>query len=111
MRVYVTSCKYLGYMLSPDSLMMAQDKVQIIQDWPEPRKVLDIQSFLSFANFYRRFIYGYSRIALPLTALTRKGIPWHFTEECRSAFNMLKKAFTTTPVLTHWILDTDHSRD
>ena len=77
-----------------------------IQDWPEPRKVHDIQSFLGFTNFYRHFIDGYSRITLPLTVLTRKGIPWHFTEECCSAFNMLKKAFTTAPVLTHWIVDT-----
>ena len=53
-------CEYLGYMLSPDSLTMAQNKLQAIQDWPEPQKVWDIMSFLGFANFYRRFIYGYS---------------------------------------------------
>ena len=93
-------------MLSPDGLTMAPKKVQIIQDWPKPWKVQDIQSFLSFVNFYHCFIYGYSRITLPLMALTRKGVPWHFTEECHSAFNMLKKAFTIAPVLTHWIPDT-----
>ena len=103
---HVTSCKYLGYMLSPDSLTMAQNKVQIIQDWPEPRKVKDIQSFLGFAKFYRRFIYEYSRIIVPLTNLTRKNVPWNFTDECHSTFNTLKKAFTTALVLTHWILDT-----
>ena len=86
--------------------MMAQNKVQIIQDWPEPCKVKDIQSFLGFSNFYHRFIYEYSRIVVLLTHLTRKNVPWNFTDECRSAFNTLKKAFTTTPVLTHWILDT-----
>src|SRR5882724_13146307 len=85
---------------------MAPYKVQIIQDWLEPRKVKDIQSFLGFANFYRRFIFGYSEITVPLTHLTRKGTPWHFTDECRSAFEALKKAFTTAPVLTHWIPDT-----
>ena len=110
-KFHVTSCKYLGYMLSCDGLTMAPSKVQIIQDWPEPRKVWNIQSFLGFMNFYCHFIYGYSRIALPLTALTQKGVPWHFTKECHSAFNTLKQAFTIAPVLTHWILDTDHSRD
>ena len=65
---HVTSCEYLGYMLSPNSLTMAQNKVQIIQDWPEPRKVKDIQSFLGFANFYHRFIYEYSRIVVPESA-------------------------------------------
>jgi len=103
---HVTSCKYLGYMLSPEGLTMAPYKVQVIQDWPELRKVRDIQSFLGFANFYRRFIYGYSDITVPLTRLTRKGTPWNFSDECRTAFNMLKKAFTTAPVLTHWMPDT-----
>src|SRR5882724_11758279 len=103
---HVTSCEYLGYMLSPEGLTMAPYKVQIIQDWPIPRKVKDIQSFLGFANFYHRFIYGYSEITVPLMRLTRKGTPWHFSDECHSAFEALKKVFTTAPVLTHWIPDT-----
>ena len=94
---HITSCEYLGYMplLSHEGLTMASNKVQIIQDWPKPRKVKDIQSFLGFANFYCRFIYEYSQIAVPLTQLTRKGAIWHFTNECRSAFQTVKKAFTT----------------
>ena len=86
--------------------MMAQNKVQIIQEWLEPHKVKDIQSFLGFANFYHCFIYEYSRIVIPLMNLTRKNVPWSFVDECHSAFNALKKAFTTALVLTHWILDT-----
>jgi len=93
-------------MLSPEGLTMAPYKVQIIQDWPEPQKVKDIQSFLGFANFYRHFIFRYSEITVPLMRLTHKGTPWHFTDECHSAFEALKKAFTTAPVLTHWIPDT-----
>ena len=85
---------------------MAQKKVQIIQDWPEPCKVKDIKSFLGFTNFYCRFIYEYSRIVVPLTNLTCKNVLWNFNNECHSTFNTLKKAFTTTPVLTHWIPDT-----
>src|SRR6266481_5145402 len=49
---HVTSCEYLGYMLSPKGLTIAPYKVQIIQDCPEPQKVKDIQAFLGFANFY-----------------------------------------------------------
>src|SRR5882672_12581445 len=93
-------------MLSPEGLTMALYKVQIIQDWPEPRKVKDVQSFLGFAKFYRHFIYGYSKITVPLMCLTHKGTTWNFSDECHSAFEALKKAFTTAPVLTHWILDT-----
>ena len=94
---HTTSVKYLGYMLSPEGLTMADNKVKCIQDWPEPRKVHDIQSFLSFANFYQRFVDGYSAITVPLTRLMRKGLPWNFTQECREAFNKLKLAFTFTP--------------
>src|SRR5882724_10454321 len=103
---HVTSCEYLRYMLSPEGLTMAPYKVQIIQDWPKPRKVKDIQSFLGFANFYHHFIFGYSEITVLLTCLTHKGTIWHFTDECHSAFEALKKAFTTALVLTHLILDT-----
>jgi len=81
---------------------MLQDKVKTICDWPEPRKVKDIQSFLGFVNFYRRFIFNYSDIVAPLTRLTRKDAPWDFSNVCRWSFNQLKKAFTTAPILTHF---------
>ena len=52
----IDTIEYLGYILSPTGLRMSKKKVQIIQDWPEPRKIKDIQSFLGFANFYCCFI-------------------------------------------------------
>ena len=64
------SVKYLGYILSPSGLTMSNDKVKIIQDWLEPKKVKDIQSFLGFANFYYQFIFNYLDIVIPLTYLT-----------------------------------------
>jgi len=100
------SVEYLGYRLSPEGLTMSPDKIQTISNWPEPRKVKDIQSFLGFANFYCRFIFNYSDIVVPLTWLTRKDAPWNFSEDCRHSFNALKHAFTTAPILTHFILDT-----
>ena len=69
-------------MLSPDGLTMAQNKIQAIQDWPKPCKVRDIMSFLGFANFYHRFIYGYSEITVLLTWLTQKDVPWDFSNDC-----------------------------
>ncbi|CDO72815.1 hypothetical protein BN946_scf184994.g68 [Trametes cinnabarina] len=68
---HTTSVEYLGYILSLDGLTMSESKVKAILDWPEPRKVRDIQAFPGFANFYRRFIPNYSEIVLPLTHLTR----------------------------------------
>ena len=80
-------------------------KVQVIQNWPEPCKVKDIQSFLGFGNFYCWFIHEYSDIVIPLTWLTRKDLKWNFSDACRNTFNNLKAAFTSAPVLTHWIPD------
>jgi len=103
---HLDSVEYLGYCLSPDGLTMSPDKIQTISDWPEPQKVKDIQSFLGFANFYRRFIFNYLDIVVPLTQLTRKDAPWVFSKDCRRAFNSLKHAFTTVPILTQFIPDT-----
>jgi len=83
---------------------MSDAKVKTIQEWPEPKKVKDIQS-LGFANFYRCFIFNYSDIVILLTRLTRKSTLWNFDDDCRIAFNTLKQAFTSTPILTHWVLD------
>jgi len=100
------SVEHLGYILSLSSLTMSNNKIKIIQDWPEPKKVKDIQSFLGFTNFYCQFIFNYSDIVILLTHLTQKDIPWKFDFSCQDAFNSLKKAFTSTPILTHWIPNT-----
>ena len=97
------SVEYLGYILSPSGLTMSNDKVKIIQDWLELKKVKNIQSFLGFANFYCWFIFNYSDIVIPLIHLIWKDIPWKFDSFCQDAFNFLKKAFTSTPILTHCI--------
>ena len=99
-KFHCNSCEYLGYMLSPDGLLMAQNKIQAIQDWPEPCKVRDIMSFLRFANFYHCFIYGYSEITVLLMRLTRKDVLWDFSNDCRKSFKKLKKASTMALVLT-----------
>ena len=85
---------------------MSVEKVKAISDLPELWKVKDIQSFFRFANFYCCFIHNYSNIVIPLTWLTHKDTPWKFTDNCCSAFNLLKKAFTSAPILTHWVPDT-----
>ena len=99
------SVEYLGYILSSSGLTMSDNKIKIIQDWLEPKKVKDIQSFLGFANFYHQFIFNYSDIVILLTCLTWKDIPWKFDSSCQDVFNSLKKAFTSAPILTHWIPD------
>ena len=67
--------------------------------------VKDVQSFLGFANFYRRFIYGYSKIAAPLTCLICKDVAFKWSSECENAFNTLKRAFTSDVILCHYNSD------
>jgi hypothetical protein len=89
-------------MIGPNGFQMDPAKVKVIQDWPEPQKVKDIQSFLGFANFHRQYIYNYSNIVVLLTCLTQKNIPWNFDESCKLAFLRLKQAFISALVLTHY---------
>ncbi len=77
----------------------------MILDWPEPWKVQDVQAFLSFTNFYQRFIHDYLEITLPLNHLCKKSTTWHFGAEEAKAIQNLKKVFRSAPVLAHWALD------
>ena len=68
---YTQSVKYLGIIITTNGLRMDPEKVQAVQEWPVLKNVKDVLAFLGFANFYRRFILGFDRIALPLTELTK----------------------------------------
>jgi len=74
--------EFLGFVLGVDGLRIDESKTQTIQNWPTPRQVKDIQFFLGFANFYRRFIDNYTEITSPLTRLTQKNKPWSWTTDC-----------------------------
>jgi len=91
--------EYLGYVISPQGLRNDEEKIRTIKEWKEPTSIKRIQSFLGFANFYRRFIQDYSRITTPLTCLTRKEVDWKWGDEQQTAFKTLKKAMVTEPIL------------
>ena len=94
---HTDTIEYLGFIVSPQGLSMDPAKTQAIRDWPRPRNVKDVQSFLGFANFYRRFIANYSDIVTPMNRLTRKDHPFAWTPECQQSFDSLKEAFATAP--------------
>ena len=73
--------------------------------WELLTKVRRVRGFLGFCNYYRQFIDGYSRIAEPLTRLTRKDLPFHWTLECQHAFEQLKDTLIKAPVLAKWTPD------
>ncbi|KAK3543293.1 hypothetical protein QTP70_014045 [Hemibagrus guttatus] len=96
------SVQFLGYNISSSGIQMDKGKITAVRDWPAPATVKELQRFLGFANFYRRFISNYSSIADPLTNLLRnkpKSLLWSPAAE--GAFNTLKRAFTTAPLLIH----------
>jgi transposase InsO family protein len=98
----VTKTKYLGFIVSTEGLQVDPEKIQTIANWVAPTTIKGLQSFLGFCNFYRRFIEGYSRITKPLHQLTRKDIPYDFNAKCQEAFQKLKQALISAPILRHW---------
>ncbi|KAI0996693.1 hypothetical protein K3495_g11489 [Podosphaera aphanis] len=110
-----TSVTYLGLVVSTQGISMDPNKVACVQEWPTPRSVRDIQRFLGFANFYRRFIPEFSRLAAPLTSLTKKGAQFAWDSTCESSFQQIKRAFKDETMLAHFdphrqtVLETDAS--
>lgn len=90
---------FLGHIVERGRIRMDPKKIQAIQEWKPPRDVHEVRSFLGLANYYRRFVKGYSEIARPLTNLTKKTETWGWTPQCQAAFEKLKGAIMTDPVL------------
>jgi len=104
----VKSVKYLGFIIEAEQgVRMDPAKVAAIQEWKAPQSVKGVQSFIGFANFYRKFIKNFSELTLPIMKLVRKDTLFKWNEEVEQAFVRLKKIFTTAPVLTLF----DHSRE
>ena len=99
---HVTEVPYLGLIITTEGVKMDSAKVDTIVNWPGLVNLKDVQSFLGFANFYRRFIYGYSKLAAPLTQLTKKDVAFEWSPKCQVAFDALKRAFTSDVVLRHY---------
>ncbi len=97
-----TTIHFLGYIITPTGVQMDPKKNDAVRSWPRPTTVKELQRFLGFANFYRRFVAHYSQVAAPLTSLLKRkthSISW--APEAEQAFHQLKSAFCTAPVLIH----------
>jgi hypothetical protein len=101
-----TKTKYLGLIVTPNGIEMDPEKVKTITEWQAPTSLKDLQRFLGFANFYRRFIQGFSKVTNPLNTLMRKGTAWSWGLEQDTAFRSLKEAFCNAPILAIY----DYSR-
>jgi hypothetical protein len=90
---------FLGHRVSANGLKVDPEKVRAMADWKVPKDVHGVCSFLGLANYFRRFLEGYSKMVVPLTNLTRKDKRGEWTEECQEAFKKVKHALTNAPVL------------
>ena len=94
-----SSVAFLGVLISPDGVSIDPSKIKAVQDWARPTNVTGIQELIGTANFVRRHIKDFSTLVRPLTLLTRKTVPFVWTDACERAFQGLKEALTSAPVL------------
>ena len=94
-----TEIKYLGHIVSSEGIAPDQEKIDAISSYPIPRKLKDLRAFLGLSGYYRKFIRNYAKIATPLYSLTKKNTEFIWTIECNNAFEQLKSALTSHPIL------------
>lgn len=94
-----TKIEYLGYVISTEGITLTARHTEAVRNFPQPKKVVDVQRFLGLTNFFRRFIQDYAKIAKPLYNLLKGTTDFNFDNECCQAFNTLKQQLTAYPVL------------
>ena len=103
----------MGHIISHNGVATDPGKTAKVVSWPVPTSKREVQQFVGFANYYRRFIKSFAQLARPLHRLTEQGVPW--TDSCQEAFNQLRACLCSSPVLAYpdfskpFILDTDAS--
>lgn len=107
--------KYLGHIVTENGIAPCPDKCAAVKEFPTPVDVKSLRGFLGLANYYRKFVLGFSKIAAPLNALLRKDAPFVWSDDCNKAFQELRDALCSPPVLAYpdftkpFLLTTDAS--
>jgi transposase InsO family protein len=114
-RLFRRETDYLGHVICADGVKVSPEKVAAVRDWPVPECVTELRSFLGTASYYRKFVPGFANIAAPLHEQASGSHRYDWTAECQSAFEQLRTALCTAPVLAfpvkgaRFVLDTDAS--
>ncbi|KMQ89733.1 hypothetical protein RF55_10607 [Lasius niger] len=105
--------EYLGYIVSAEGITLSPRHIAAVENFPVPKKTIEVQRFLGLTNYFRKFIKDYATKARPLHNLLRKSVPFVFEEKCQKAFNILKNELVTSPVLSVYdpFLDTEIHTD
>ncbi|KAM1014608.1 hypothetical protein ACFX2C_044572 [Malus domestica] len=83
---WLDQVSFLGHMISAQGVLVDPKKISAVENWEQPQTVTEVRSFLGLASYYRRFVKDFSAIALPLMKLTRKEVPFVWSEECEQSF-------------------------
>ncbi|KAL5570732.1 hypothetical protein UlMin_020329 [Ulmus minor] len=97
---WLGNVSFLGHIISKEGIAVDPGKIEAIKSWPTLTNVKEVRSFLGLAGYYRRFVEGFSKIASPLTQLTRKNVKFQWFDERERSFQELKKRLITAPILT-----------
>ena len=85
--------------MTKEGISVDLEKIKEIEDWPVPKDVTDVRSFMGITSYYRRFIEGFSRIVNPITSLQKKGKKFDWNQKCEESFKRLKTVLTSVPIL------------
>lgn len=97
---FQTEIQYLGHVISGDGISVDPAKIQAIVDWPAPKNVSEVRSFMGLAGYYCKFVENFSRVAYPITSLQRKGNKFIWSEKCEEALKTIKYKLTSAPILS-----------
>jgi hypothetical protein len=98
--VWLKEVSFLGHVISENGVEVDLRKIEAVMNWERPSNVNEIQSFLGFTGYYRRFVEGFSKLLGPLTILTKKNARFIWDDECEDCFQELKQRLVSAPVLT-----------
>ena len=93
--------EYLDHVVTPEGISPNPNKVRVVQEFPTPTNLKELRSFIVLANYYRHFVRGFSHIANPFNALRKKNVPFVWTAAYAEAFDKLKCALVSAPILAY----------
>ncbi|CAH1425867.1 unnamed protein product [Lactuca virosa] len=96
---WLREVQFLGHLVNQNGILVDPAKIEAVMRWEVPRSPSEIRSFLGLADYYRRFIRDFSKIAVPLTRLTRKGVTFTWGLEEQASFETLHQRLCEAPVL------------
>ncbi|GKA74833.1 putative reverse transcriptase domain-containing protein [Tanacetum coccineum] len=97
---WLSKVQFLGHVIDSEGIHVDPAKIESIKDWASPKNPTEIRQFLGLAGYYRRFIEGFSKIAIPMTKLTQKKMKFDWSEKAEAAFELLKRTLCSAPILS-----------